>query len=336
MKTLTYFKQRLSCSKVFNRLLQILPRHVFLLKPLKFVIIQPANLCNLHCLFCTQDVSARPKGAMSLEKFNELLSLLPPSIEEVQLYQSGEPLLNKDLPAMVEKLKNRGIKVSLSSNGTLPFERYKKVMEAGLDTMIISFDGATKESYEIYRRGGNFETVVENLKKMSAVPRRKTKIVIQFIVMHHNEHEVELMKKLAKDVGADELDLKSVSLNIGCSEILEKDVIANAKNFLPNNPKYSRYFLEENKLTNKDRPLSCPWIFRATILWNGDVVICCADFEGDVVIGNIFREESFEKIWRSKRYQLLRRKVLRHELGVCKNCSMGDNPIKERIEFNKN
>jgi radical SAM protein with 4Fe4S-binding SPASM domain len=336
MKTLIDFKQKLSCSKVFNKFLQLLPRQIFLLKPLKFVIIQPANLCNLHCLFCNQDVSSRPKGAMELKKFDELLSLLPSSIEEVQLYQSGEPLMNKDLPAMVEKLKNRGIKVSLSSNGTLPFERYKKVIEAGLDTMIISFDGATKESYEVYRLGGNFETVKENLKKMSSVTGRKTKIVIQFIIMHHNEHEIELIKKLAQDVGADELDLKSVSLNIGCSEILEKDVIANAKNFLPQNPKYSRYFLEKDKLINKDRPLSCPWIFRATILWNGDLVICCADFEGDVMIGNVFNEGSFEKIWRSKKYHNLRKKVLRHELGVCKNCSMGDNPIKEIIRFNKN
>lgn len=335
MKILINLKQKLSCSKIFNKFLQILPRQILLLKPLEFVIIQPANLCNLHCLFCNQDVSARPKGVMKLEMFDKLLSLLPSSVREVQLYQSGEPLMNMDLPTMVKKLNDRGITTSLSSNGTLPFDRYKKVIEAGLDTIVISFDGATKKSYEIYRVGGNFETVVENLKNMSAISGRKTKIVIQFIVMHHNEGEIELMKKLAQEVGVDELHLKSVSLNIGCSKILEKDVIANAKNFLPENSKYSRYSLKDNKLINKDRPLSCPWIFRATILWNGDLVICCADFEGEVLIGNVFEDGGFEKIWRSKKYQQLRKKVLRHELEVCRNCSMGDNPIKEIIVFNK-
>lgn len=220
----------------------------------------------------------------------------------------GEPLLNKDLPAMIEKLKKRGIKTFLSSNGTLAFENYRRVIEAGLDMIIISFDGATKESYEVYRRGGNFETVVENLKKMSAIPGRKTKIVIQFVVMRHNEEEIELMKKLAQDIGADELCFKSASLNIGCSEILEKEILANADNFLPKNPKYSRYAIEEGKLINKDKPISCPWIFRATILWNGDVVICCANLEGNVIIGNIFEEGGFKKIWRSKKYQQFRKK----------------------------
>lgn len=335
MKNLISFKQKLSRSKTLNKFMQIMPGRILLLKPLEYIIIEPTNLCNLHCLFCTQDTSVRPKGMMNLEMFNKLLSFLPSSIKEVQLHQAGEPLLNKDLPAMIKRLKVKKIKVFLSSNGTLPFDNYKKVIEAGLDTIIISFDGASKESYETYRRGGNFETVLENLKKMSAMPGRKTKIVIQFVVMRHNEHEIELIKKIAKDVGVDELCLKSASLNIGCSEILEKDIIANAKNFLPENPKYSRYILKDNKLINKDKPLSCPWIFRATILWNGDVVICCADFEGDIVIGNIFKEGNFEKIWYSKKYQQLRRKVLRYELKVCKNCNVGDNPVKEIIKFKK-
>ena len=95
--------------------------------------------------------------------------------------------------------------------------------------------------------------------------------------MKHNEDQIGDIKKLAQDLEVDTLWLKSASLNIGCSELLEKDIIENAQSFLPQNPKYSRYVLEGGKLINKDRPLSCPWIFRSVILWNADVAICCVE-----------------------------------------------------------
>ena len=234
---------------------------------------------------------------------------------------------------MIEVLKDKSLKVVLSSNGNAPFESYEKIIKAGLDTLIISLDGATKESYEKYRRGGNFETVIENIRRIAAISGRKTELIIQFIVMKHNENQIEDMKKLAQDLGVDALWLKSASLNIGCSELLEKNIIENAQSFLPQDPKYSRYIFKEGKLINKDRPLSCPWIFRTVILWNGDVAICCVDTEGKVIVGNVIKENSFDKIWRSKKYQQIKKAVLKRELEICKNCNIGDNPIKEIIKF---
>jgi len=327
------FKQKLSRSEFFKRFLQFLPKQALLLKPLEHIMIEPTNFCNLRCLFCTQAISSRPKGMMTMEMFNKILPLLPSSIKEVQLHFAGEPLLNKDAPLMIQGLKKRGFRVTLSSNGTLPFEYYEKAIRAGLDRLIVSFDGATAKSYETYRRGGNFQTVSENLKKMTAIEGRKTAIIIQFIVMRHNESEIDLMKKLAQDLGVDELRFKSASLNIGCSEILEKDIIENAKNFLPQNAKYSRYVLKDGKLINIDRPLSCPWIWRTVILWNGDVAICCVDLEGRVIVGNILTEGSFEKIWRSDKYYKIKKMVLARQLEICQNCSIGDNPVKEAIKF---
>ncbi len=328
-------KQKLSRSRIFNKLLQRLPRPVLLLNPIKHMMIEPTNLCNLQCLFCTQATSPRPKGMMKPEEFKKILSWLPSSVKEVQLHFAGESLLNKELPTMVADLKEHRIKTIISSNGTMPFGDYEKTIRAGLDILIISFDGATKTSYEAYRRGGRFEVVVENLKKMSALAGRQTRIVIQFIVMRHNEHEIEKMKELSASLGTDELWLKSASLNIGCSEIMEKEIIKNARDFLPQNPKYSRYVLSNGKLINKDKPLSCPWIWRSVVLWNGDVAICCVDLDGQVVVGNVFKEQGFERIWQSDRYQSIRRKILKKELTICQNCSLGDNPVKEIIKFKK-
>lgn len=338
MKTLNFIKikQKISQSKVANKIMQKLPGSILLMNPIKHLMIEPTNICNLKCLFCTQSISKRKKGSMSLDDFKKISNMLPRSIKEVQLHFAGESVLNNDLPEMIKIIKSKSVKTILSSNGTLPFEKYEKIISAGLDQLIISFDGATKEIYEQYRKGGNFETVVDNIEKMAKLPERKTELVIQFIVMKNNEHQIEEMKNLAKKLGADVLWLKSASLNIGSSEVLEKNIIDNAKKFLPENQKYSRYVLREDKLVYKDRPLSCPWIFRTVILWNGDVSVCCTDLEGEVIIGNVLKEGSFDKVWRSKKYDNVRKLILSRQLKICKNCNIGDNPIKETVRLNKN
>jgi len=326
-------KQKMSRSGFFNRLMQnFLP--VFLkLRPLRHLMIEPTNMCNLRCLFCTQDESPRPKGMMKLEDFKKIVSFLPGSVEEVQLHFAGESVLNQDLPEMVSVLKNRGIKTILSTNGTLPFGFYKKIIDSGLDRLIVSFDGATKEVYEKYRQGGTFKKVTENIKKISEKKGRKTEIVIQFIVMRHNEDQVDMIKKLAGDLGVDTLWLKSASLNIGCSDLLQTDIIKNAKDFLPENLEYSRYYFKDGKLINKDKPLSCPWIFRTVVLWNGDVTVCCVDLDGYAVLGNVFKDGGLKKILTSKKYNDARKKILKNELKICKNCSIADNPNKEMINY---
>lgn len=335
MKKLIAIKQKISQSKIANKIMRNLPGKILLMNQIKHLMIEPTNICNLRCLFCTQSISKRQKGMMTLDNFKKIAEFLPRSIKEVQLHFAGESVLNKDLPEMIKILKNKGIKTILSSNGTLPFENYDNIIKAGLNQLIISFDGATKEIYEQYRKGGNFEIVLNNIGKIAKLPERKTELIIQFIVMKNNENQIEEMKKLAKNLGVDTLWLKSASLNIGSSEVLEKNIIDNAKKFLPKDQKYSRYILKEDKLIYKDKPLSCPWIFRTVILWNGDVAVCCTDLEGEVIVGNVFKEGSFDKIWRSEKYDKTRKLILSRRLKICKNCNIGDNPIKEVIKFNK-
>lgn len=329
-------KQKLGHSVFLNRLLGILPGRFLLSHPLRYIMIEPTNFCNLKCLFCTQDISKRPRGIMTAEMFGKILPLLPKSLNEIQLHLAGESLLNKDLPLIIQYLKARGFKkVALSSNGTLPFEFYENIIRAGLDELIISLDGATKEIYDQYQRGGDFNKVSDNIIKMANMDQRKTNLVIQFVVMKHNEHQIEDMKSLAKNHGADALWFKSASLNISSSEILEKNITENARNFLPKNQKYSRYVFQGDKIKVKDKPITCPWVFRAAILWNGDVAVCCADFEGQAVIGNILEEGSFKKIWKSKKYHEFRKKILKRKLDICRNCNVGDNPVVEIVKFNK-
>ena len=82
-----------------------------------------------------------------------------------------------------------------------------------------------------------------------------------------------------------------------------------------------------------DHPKICNWIWKTVILWNGDVCVCCTDLEGKVILGNVFQEKRFEKIWKSKKYAKIRKAILRQDLEICKNCNMVNRPFAEKIKL---
>lgn len=328
-----WLKDKLSKSEVLRKIFLILPDSIIRAHPLREIIIEPTNFCNLKCPFCVNPIMKREKGIMSLEKFKELIDLLPKSIKKVTLHFAGEPFLNPNLPKMVNILKERKIYVGLSTNGTLDFKTYKRTVDLGLDLMLISLDGPTKETHEKYRVGSNFEQILETIKKITKIPKKKTKIIIQFLVMKYNEKYIPKMKELCKNLRVDELWLKTTSFNIGANEEIQKKVFDSARQLLPKNQKYCRYAIKNNKLIMLDHPKICNWIWKTVILWNGDVCVCCTDLEGKVILGNIFQEKRFEKIWKSKKYAKIRKAILRQDLEICKNCNMVNRPFAEKIKL---
>ncbi len=100
--------------------------------PIKSVIIETTNFCNLHCPLCPTQSSSREKGIMSFSDFLQIAESLPPSVQDASLYLSGEPLINKNLFRMVKFLANRNIKCSISTNGTLLGKNIDKLLDSGL------------------------------------------------------------------------------------------------------------------------------------------------------------------------------------------------------------
>jgi radical SAM protein with 4Fe4S-binding SPASM domain len=330
-----YLKDKLSKSGFVRLIFSILPDRIIRLRKIREIIIEPTNFCNLRCPFCVNSRSKRPKGAMKLDDFKYLVTLLPNTIERVTLHFAGEPFLNQDLPEMIKILADKDIKITLSTNGTLSFEVYKQAVYSGLDLMLIALDGHSKEIHEKYRVGSNFDSMLETIKKISCLPKRNTKIVIQHLVMSHNEKHIPEMRELCKNLGVDELWLKTTSFNIASDDEMEKEVLSSAKDYLPKNKKYCRYIIKDNKLINIDKPKVCHWFWSAVILWNGDVGICCTDLEGKVIIGNVFKEASFNKIWMSERYAIVRKQMIKQSLQICKNCNIANRPYAEKIKFKR-
>lgn len=286
--------------------------------------IEPTTSCNLGCLECPsgQKKFSRPTGKMNLEMLEDIIQQSRKNLWYVTLYFQGEPLLNTNLPEMISRLKREKIIVGTSTNAHfLTRAISKKIIQSKLDRLIISLDGTKPETYAKYRIGGNYNLVIENIKHF--LQERKLQkttypfVELQFIVFKHNEHQINEIKLLGKELGVDKVSIKT-------AQIYDYEM---GNPLIPTEGKYSRYkkgqegtFVIKSKLPN-----SCKRMWSsAVVTWDGKVVPCCFDKDASYQFGNL-RENSFDKIWKSKDYNSFRNRILdnRSSIDICKNCTEG-------------
>lgn len=291
-------------------------------KPLS-LFIEPTNICNLKCPLCPTGNNSTPKGKgyMKFEDYKKIIDALGPTAFSVTLWNYGEPSLNKDFIRMIKYAKAAGLKVITSTNGFVfkKKENIQELLDSGLDELILAVDGASEETYKQYRINGNFTELIQGAKALADAKKVQGKyfpyLSMQFIIMKSNEHEVEEIQKLAKEVGVDELILKTVYL-WNDAKMAEK--------YLPQNKKFSRYLTDEGvKCKTSIRP-GCDglWI-GVNINYDGMVVPCCFDTHELFQFGNAVTVKDFDKeIWNSKQFQAFRKNVWddKGSIAMCKNC----------------
>ena len=237
-------------------------------------------------------------------------------------YFQGEPYLNPNFLDMVRYASDKGIYTSTSTNAHyLNKEQAKKTVESKLDRLIISIDGATQETYEQYRIGGTLQKVIEGTKNIikakQELKSNTPHIVFQFLVVKPNEHQLEDVKKLASDLGVDEVVFKTAQVYD-----FEK-----GNPLIPDNIKYSRYKKKpDGTYSIKNKLLNQCWRMWSScvVTWDGVVVPCCFDKDAKHQLGDL-KKQSFKELWKSNKYQGFRQSILksRQEIDICKNCSEG-------------
>ncbi len=174
------------------------------------LIIDPTNFCNLRCPLCPTGVQnlGRKQSMMSLDCFKRYFDPHVPYLFEVYLHNWGESLLNKQTYDMIEYAQANNVGTNLSSNlSALQSDDLDRLLDSGLEYLVVSLDGASEETYAKYRVRGKFDRVIHNMREL--VSRRNKRglknpvIEWQFIVMKHNEHEVETAERLAAEWGVD-------------------------------------------------------------------------------------------------------------------------------------
>ena len=289
------------------------------------ISFEPTTSCNLRCPECPSGLRefTRPTGMLKQDFFQKTIDDIYKDILYLIFYFQGEPYLNKNFLDMVKYASSKGIYTATSTNAHyLTDEVAKKTVESGLDRLIISIDGTTQEVYQQYRVGGNVEKVIagaKNIVKWKRALNSKTPFVFfQFLVVKPNEHQIEEIKKLADEVGVDEVRYKTAQVY---------DYTNDPNNLIPVNEKFSRYKKNKqgkheakNKLANH-----CWKLWQANVItWDGMVVPCCFDKDAKHRLGDL-KNESFKEIWQNNKYKKFRKDLMtgRKNIDICANCSEG-------------
>jgi len=295
-----------------------------------WLTIDPTNYCQLKCPFCPTglDRGIRSKSTMSLEDFKKIIDKLGPYLLHIDLMNWGEPLLNKDVYEMIKYAKGYDIDIKIDTN----FNAFKpgdaeKLINSGLDCLSLSIDGLTRETYQRYRVGGDFNRVIENVKalvkKKKELGAKRPYIIWQFLVFKHNEHEVEKVREFAEGLGADSVGITPAFLPF-------KPGIKDE--WLPQNPEYRHYEPEafpdkppwewETKTQEEDIKVDvykqpekrdmCIWPWAGiAINPDGSVSACCSVEEEKYDFGNII-EWPFWMVWNNRHYRRARRHIAKY------------------------
>jgi radical SAM protein with 4Fe4S-binding SPASM domain len=290
------------------------------------VLIEPTNLCSLKCPLCPTGSGKlkRKKGILSLEDFKKIIDEIGDYIYSLALSNYGEPFLNPDIVAMVSYAKHKKITTSIVTNAqSITAATAAAIVDAGLDTLVVSLDGTNQDTYEKYRIGGQLSKVIDSLKLIVEAKNKKNRrlplLHIQFMVMKHNEDQIEQLKGMAKELKADRLILKKVcNLNGFPLDLKEME------EYMAVNKHYRAYRVEAGLLRwNTDKPDRnfCPsaWVYPA-VNWDGSLYPCCFDYD-NLDMGNVF-EAGFKNVWNNKDFLDFRSKILKDKSSVraCADC----------------
>ena len=255
--------------------------------------------------------------------FRQTIDQLSKELLYLVFYFQGEPYLNPSFLDMVKYAAEKGIYTATSTNAHyLTDENARKTVESGLDRLIISIDGTTQDVYQQYRVGGKLHKVLEgarNIVKWKKELKSKTPFVFfQFLVVKPNEHQIEDVKRLAAEIGVDEVRFKTAQVY---------DYENDPNKLIPTIEKFSRYRKNKSgKMEIRNNLNNHCWrLWHATVIsWDGLVVPCCFDKDAQHPLGDL-KGKSFKEIWHNDKYKRFREQVLmsRKNIDICANCSEG-------------
>ncbi len=263
--------------------------------------IESTSACNLKCFMCFQSFRPPEKGYMDWELYKKIVDEgAKKGLCSIKLMYRGEPLLHPRIVDMVKYAKEKGIlEVMFNTNATLLDEKKARALiAAGLDKLICSVDGCTKEVYESVRIGADFDTVLKNIKtlqKLKKEMKSATPVLrIQMVDTPKNHSQVqEYVKfwgKIADNVAVEDMcdwtdaHEDTLVLDFVCAQLWQ----------------------------------------RLIVLWDGRVLPCCGDRFAQIVLGDA-KKESISDIWRGIGMQHLRELHLAgksHEMKICRFCDL--------------
>lgn len=303
------------------------------------VEISPSGACNHRCTFCAVDyIGYRPNYLKKDIILRDIKQMSSKGLKSVICSGEGEPLLNKNLPDIVNGIKSFGVDVAMSTNGAL-FTREK--LEDCLSAFTwVRYSVASMEesSYDAIQRGkpGDLQRVKENL--LAAVEVKKaqglhTTLGVQCLLMPENAAQLPLMAKTLREIGVDYLTIKPYSQhlhsdhvwNIDYEEMLELE--KELKSY--ETTSFSIFFRANamKKIHHEKCYKVCYGLpFMTHIDASGNVWPCIAHIGTESFSYGNINENTFKEIWEGQRRKEVVEKLSKLDINrVCREACRLDN-----------
>jgi radical SAM protein with 4Fe4S-binding SPASM domain len=272
------------------------------------VDIGTTNLCNAECIMCPHS-RLNKMGTMNMKLYKKIIDNCEKlKIKVITLSFFGEPFLDKEIIEKIKYAKEKGMLVAFYSNASLLNEELaKKIVESGLDGITISFDGYSRETYEKIRKKLKFGIVKKNILNLietrKKMKKNNPKINLVLVELEENKREIKQFYR--------EWEKKVDSINI-----------INMRNWANDIKKEGTK--ESFHFNKKMKRKPCALIWQKMIVdWNGDVVLCCDDWNHSTVLGNL-KKQTIEEIWKGEKLKKIKEAHIKGEfwkVPLCSGCN---------------
>jgi MoaA/NifB/PqqE/SkfB family radical SAM enzyme len=272
------------------------------------MMIENTNHCNAECVMCPRELLSRKRGFMDPGLFEKLIREVSGLKRQpvTHLHGFGEPLLDKLLPERIRLAKAYGIKHTyiVSNASLLSPETSRKIIDAGLDKMKISFYGTDEESYNNTMKRLDFKVTFQNLKDFLRIrkemKRRHPRLILQYLPTEANHGRTKEFRTLWKPL----IDEKAGD----CLNVTALHNYGGGRGY--------------NQMGQKIVSVCYfPWT-SMSVLWDGRVVTCCMDSNGVQVLGDL-NSQTVKEVWTGPVLSGVRddfRKFRYDAYPVCRSC----------------
>lgn len=278
------------------------------------VDIELTNYCNLKCIFCGQQAMEREKGFISEETFQKIIDECVLFNTPVRFIRWGEPFLHEKIIDFCKYTKSKDLLLHITNNGLVIKESdMEALIDMEVDSLIFSFQGTTKEQYEIMRNNKLYDKLKCNILKLIKMRGNKSKPFIHITstttneTIYEKENFVNFWGHIVDSVSIGKTNLTRVPDN----KIKSVEIVGKVK-------------ILRKQQTIKKEYIPCNEVYqKLSVNWDGKVTCCCGDYDNFLIVGNI-SEKSLYGIWSNSRelkaFRELLDNMLHRSLSLCSTC----------------
>ena len=305
--------------------------------------LELTNKCNFHCEFCPSDSQTRHHGYMELSLVKKIFDEISEKklVTKVNLHLMGEPTLHPKLNEILNYAKQKNVKIALTTNGsTMVKKKVPQLLDSIYGEIVASLMTPTQETYKIRGDVGlsweryvdNFRLIIkEHLKKILKGDKIDYEIIFRVMVSNENEKGTAKVLDSSKSIQENYYEwanfTESVEKELGLKSFPRQAIDHNTVfDVLGGNTAEISFYLQKNikiqfwraftfansrvkeeyKLVPQEKTQYCPHPFTDFgVLWNGDVSLCCLDYDATLKVGNV-KNNSVEDVLRSSNSRKLR------------------------------